>query len=136
VRRRGYTYADGFKLRRRREQPAECKSVRGEDFRARRWQESSPGREEGRAPRSSGSQQAGYLAGPSDRAFEEGSNKARRGGGAPQAGEEALVGDEIRVGEAWSEILAEEREEPQGQAGAGATQEERQRPGERKANRV
>lgn len=125
--RRAYTYADGFKPRRRREQPAECKFARRGDFRSRRWQESSnsSGREHESAAHLSGEQQA--LRAPGGKALEEPPSEAPRDGDVP----EELPRDAVGVGEAWSEFPVEAGGGSQGRAGGGETEEDQRRPGEK-----
>lgn len=129
LRRRAYTYADGFKPRRRHGQPSASYTFsRDGDFNSRRWHEHKSRGQEG-AARSSGKddhqqqQHQQQLQGPRRRSFQdkEAVPPTRRGEG-PNC--------DIRVGEAWSERVAETEGSSQGQGGGGARGAGQQLPGE------
>lgn len=136
VRRRAYTYADGFTPRRRHAQPSAGYTFsRSGDFSSRKWHEHSSSRTHESDARSSGKyhrqlhQQQQQLEGPQGKHFQGCSVSTQGNEGALPTGRGGGPHGDIRVGEAWSESVVEPEGDPQGHEGGGARGTGQRRPG-------
>lgn len=130
ARRRVYTYADGFKPRRRHEQPSAIYTFsRNGDFSSRRWHEHSSRGHERAAHPSANQQQQQTLQRPRVRSFQENSVNTQRNEGVPPTGKGDWSNGGIRVGEAWSESVVGPEGGSQRPEGVSATGTGQQRPG-------